>query len=46
MGEQFSREKTEMEQTHEIQRSEMNQLFENQKNSLIEEYERKLRELE
>jgi len=35
-----------MEQTHETQRSEMNQLFEKQKNSLIEEYERKLRELE
>lgn len=35
-----------MEQSHENQRQEMNSLFEKQKNSLIEDYERRLKELE
>lgn len=37
---------TEMEQDHENKRTEMNKLFENQKNALIEDYEKRLRDLE
>jgi len=35
-----------MEQDHETQRSDMNRLFENQKSTMVEDYERRLRELE
>mgnify|MGYP003337020082 CR=1 FL=1 len=35
-----------MEQDHENQRTEMNRLFENQKNAMIDDYERRLKELE
>ena len=35
-----------MEQDHENQRGDMNRLFENQKSSMIEDYEKRLRERE
>lgn len=38
--------KTQMEQDHETQRSDMNRLFENQKTNMIDDYDKRLRELE
>lgn len=35
-----------MEADHENQRSDMNRLFENQKTNMIDDYEKRLRELE
>ena len=35
-----------MDQDHENQRTGMNKLFENEKNTLVEEYEKRLRDLE
>ena len=38
--------KTQMEQDHETQRSDMNRLFENQKTNMIDDYDKRLRDLE
>lgn len=40
------RDKTEMQADHEKQRTEMNQMFDNYKNNMIEDYEKRLKELE
>jgi len=42
----MDRQKLEMEAAHEAQRKEMNELFDREKNAVINDYEGKLRQME
>ena len=46
LNDTHERVKTEMQQSHELQRKEMNELFENTKTNIIQDYDRQLRELQ